>query len=227
MAKSWTPDADRGFGGRIDKGYFVKSPDVSPDQRGESSRRSNAYLRDSDDNRVWMWVNDINANFAMSGSTAQSKKLRSYFPHNFAQPSITLSGQTPNQYQYNRLAEFVRKCHAQSVLNSNENTIRLVVLAGGEETKRPIVRGHRNSIYLDGYISNMPRRAERFINAPEFQFEFIITKANKFLGLNDQAINRIKIESIIDVITDPQSGYVFEEGGALPGTPGHKDKDKK
>ena len=209
MARSWTPGSSE-FG-RIDRGFVVNKPNFKPDEGGEARNHANAYLEDQDKNRVYMWVNDLRSDFSMAGTYAQSKKRRSFFPHNFVQPSMTISGQTPNQYQYNRIAEFVRKSQREVVQN-DRRVLKFRCIATAEDTVRPIIKGSHQSISIDGYVQSMPRLAERWVNAPTFSFAFIVTYADKLLGLDDQIVRRVKFKSILDVIKNPGK-YKFEEGG--------------
>lgn len=210
MASSWVPEARNEFG-RIDKGYRVKAPDLKPDSNGDSRNKANAYLQNRSGERVWMWVNGVTSDFAMAGTTAQSKKRRSFFPHNFTQPVMTISCQNPNQFQAARLAEFIRLEHKKCILNE-QHFLTLAILAGGEATKKPIVKGHHDRIVVDGYVQEIQRGSERFINAPDTQFTFIITRAHNFLGLHDQTVRIVKFKSILDVITKPGE-FTFEKGG--------------
>jgi hypothetical protein len=211
MASSWTPgDLENG---PIDRGYFVTLPDSQPDSEGEGIRASNAYLENGKGERVWLWLNDIQSNFNLAGTTAQSKGKRSFFPHNLTQPSLTLGGQTPNSYQYNRIAEFVRDFH-KSILR-DDNPLKLGVTAGGPVTIRPIIKGKRDSILVEGYVTSVRKGAERWINAPDYSFEFIISRVVKLLGLHDDPIRRIYYKNIMDILEDSQYGLHFEEGGAI------------
>jgi hypothetical protein len=220
MAGSWTPKGDE-FA-RIDRGYVVKTPDFRPDAGGEAINGANAYLEDLDGNRVWLWVNDISSDFSMVGSTGQSKKRRTFFPHNFAQPSVNISGQTPNQYQYNRLAEFVRKSQTDVILH-DQRVLKFRCIATPENTIRPIVKGGFQSIALDGYVKAMPRLAERWVNAPPYSFDFIVTYAIKLLELDDTPVRRVKFKSILSIIKHPGT-YTFEEGGVYdPDKPAGQD----
>lgn len=219
MSTSWTPgDTDLEFG-KIGRGYVVRLPDMVPDQGGEAKNKANAYLEDADHQRVFMWVNEYNADFAMAGQTAQSKKRREFFPHNFTQPSLNIIGQTPNQYQHARLAEFIRR-HQRRAAISDTQVLTLRILGGGSETARDAVKGIRDPVDVVGYINTAQRTAEVGINAPDFQFSFVILKANKFLGLEDQAIRKVKFKDILDVIEHPGSHFEFQ-GGGVPATGGN------
>lgn len=214
MSTSWQ-HSDGEFG-QINRGYVIRTPDLEPDHGGHSINQSNAYLENHDQERVYMWVNAIESDFAMAGQTAQSKKRREFFPHNFTQPSLTISGQTPNQYQHARLAEFIRQHQKQSAI-SDKRVLNLKILGGGEDTKQETVKGIRDPVDLTGYINSAQRTAEVGVNAPDFSFSFVILKASKFIGLQDQVVRSVKFRDILDVIQHPDSKFEFQGGGVPQG----------
>jgi hypothetical protein len=220
MATSWTPGhTDLEFG-RIGRGYVVRLPNMAPDEGGNAKNQANAYLEDAQDGkRVFMWVNAYEADFAMSGTTAQSKKRREFFPHNFAQPTLNITGQTPNQYQHARLAEFIRRHQKLSAI-SDKHVLNLKITGGGEHTAQETVKGIRDPVDLVGYINTAQRTAEVGVNAPDFTFGFVILKANKFIGLQDQVVRTVKFKDILDVIQHPGSHFEFQ-GGGIPTTGGN------
>src|SRR4051812_44921812 len=58
-----------------------------------------------------LWVFDVTTGFSMAGTTAQSARTRTFFAHNFQQPSISISVQFPSQKHSGDFAEFVRTTH--------------------------------------------------------------------------------------------------------------------
>lgn len=210
MASSWIPSSEFGS---IDKGLLVNKPDMRPDSGGERREGANGLLRDSKGRSVGLWINDISADFSMVGSTAQSKRKRSFYPHNFAQPMLVIAGQTPNQYQHARLAEFIRKSQLEATL-SDLNVLQLTVLAGGDAKART-TRGRHIGIDVKGYIDRGTRTAEVGVQAPPFSFNFIITEANKLLGMDDEPVRKLQFKSIMDVVENPGE-YVFEDGVYKP-----------
>lgn len=214
MATSWTPKGGDGEPTVDGGGLWNRLPDLRPDRNGESLHKSNGFLENEKGERVWMWVNNVEANFSMAGSTAQSRLHREFYAHNFAQPSITVACQTPNTYEYNRLGAFIREGQKQSMVRQGE-ILKLRILAAGdhnnEENQLPSNRFHR-AINVDGYVMNAPRGAERFVNAPTYQFEFIITRAYAFLGLEDDEVQAAQLRSILQIIRDPKLEWEWEEG---------------
>lgn len=193
-------------------------PFLRPDASGHSINGSNAFLERTNPSsgqgeRVYLWVNEVTANFELAGTMAQSKRKRSFFAHNFVQPSLTIAGQTPNSFQYNRLAMFIRQNQLDATrLESGSVTdfLRFVIWKKGASAKR----GHRGAhrpIDIEGYVKTISAGAERFVNAPDYGFEFIITRANNFLGLQDEVILRTKLMSLTQIIKSKDYGFAFEK----------------
>lgn len=228
MASSWVPS---GNSIPIDKPnnnqeeiVGVNAPALSPDINGEGANGSNACLEiegnDSSIQRLYLWVNNVESAFTVSGSVAQSVARRQFFPRDFAQPALMISGQTPNQYEYGRIAEFVRQSHLNVINPSFGGTglglVTLTVFTDQKPTKFPMVKGPHQNLRIRGYVSSIERATERFVNAPDFKFEFIIAEATKFLGLQDQIQVGTELVSIVDALdqgrlTGPQRGSTHKE----------------
>lgn len=187
MASSWTPGFDSmpiGMGP-----ILVRNPPTRPDAKGRLLNGANGFL-ELNGERVGLWVNDISSSFELSGSASQGATHREFYAHNFTQPSVVVSGQTPNSFQYNRLAEFVRKSQLTSLdLGTASTPLRLIVLTGNVPVPKRNLRGPHSSIWLDGFIPKIEAGAERFVTAHEYSFEFVILAAHSMLpSLSDRII---------------------------------------
>lgn len=150
--------------------------------------------KDNSFDEVKLWVQEISADFSLAATTAQGPLKRDLYPHNFVQPSYTFSCQSPNQEHRARVAEFVRRSQLRSL--QGLGLLRIYVPAAGldrmtlttsnhnnktkKATTRRIVRnqkGARSQLALEGYIQSIPRGDERFVNAPDFQFNFIVSRS--------------------------------------------------
>ncbi len=194
-----------GKSGSIDKGYYVTLPRISVAQRAPT-----LYLENNVGRRVYLWVTDVTANFAMGGSFAQSVERRSFYPRNFIQPTMTFQGVTPNQYSYAKLGEFVRGTQLRAVRDGNGGrVVRLImpernnaIRKGGQVYRIP--KGKRRGYDLDGYIMNMGRGAKKFENVPSFQFDFVIATSRQGLFTTDAA----KVSSLLSWSQIPKAdGY--------------------
>lgn len=219
MASSWKPDASDPDLRTGD--FWVTHPQMRPDENGESRNGANAYLENVKGQRVWLWVNDITSDFAMSGETAQSRNRREFFAHNFAQPSMTVNCQTPNSYEYNRLGEFIRDSHQKGFANQG-HVLKFKLAPSGYGPHRT-AKGIHSGIFVEGHILNASRGAERWVNAPDFQFSFAISKATQFLHLNDEYVYANKLRTIMGIINDPKLNWEWEDG--KPPKSGKKERD--
>lgn len=190
MARSWTPGAGD-VPNPLTQGYFVTTPATAPDVDGKLANGANAFLEDSRGNRIGMWVNDISADFSLAGSTAQGPTRRDFYPHNFTQPSVKIKGQTTNNYEYNRLAEFIRHTHRDALSVSSDGVIVSFVLLTPDSVRqpaRPIMRGRHRTVELTGFVRASKRGATRFVTAQDYELEFVVLAANRLLGLEDDII---------------------------------------
>lgn len=103
-----------------DRGYGVATPDIDP-----AFNQANAFMLNQVGEGIGLWVEEIEANFEMVGTTGQSRKVRQFFPHNMVQPFITIRGQTPNSYQYNRLAAFIRASHYNALSGTDAKILAM------------------------------------------------------------------------------------------------------
>lgn len=179
----------------IDKGYGVRAPETRYPGTG------NGRFVNQTNEKLDFWIEEIEANFGMTGQKAQSRNVREFMPHNVNQPSITVTGRTTNSFQYQRIASFVRVSHYNSLNMGNlGEEVRTVVVGEGEEqtrikaqTVRLYVRaqpqgfpepwsgrhskGAHSAWMLEGYIKNFKAGAERFEVAPQFTFEFMVASS--------------------------------------------------
>jgi hypothetical protein len=195
MAGSWTPSSTDSPV-TIDRGYFVTIPQMSPDDGSQLTRGANAKFTNSRDEMIGMWVNDFSGEFGLEGTLAQSRRHRSFYPHNLVVPTLTISGQTPNSYEYNRLMLFIRSAQRQG-LDNPDDILTLVILKGGESTQRRIQRGDHNAVKVTGYIEKVTMGAERFVNAPTYTLTFVPTNNFHFIGLDDTPFNGKELEQSI------------------------------
>lgn len=180
----------------IDQGWGVATPNVSAD----NSTTWNVRLTLPYGGSISLWAETFVTAFQMGGTTAQSQYMRQFFPHNFMQPSITISGTMPNQYQYNRLAAFVRASHFEAV-NFSTTTMRerYIRSQGGNIGELPHYRtnngngiptvmleftrgsfastNNKNRVHkswsMEGYILTIGAGSTALENTPAFQFDFI------------------------------------------------------
>lgn len=219
----------------IARGYAVRLPDSDP-----VDNQWNGRFLDLRGDKIHFWIEDIEANFAMAGSTAQSRHVRQFFPHNMVQPSIIVRGIAPNSYQYNRLANFVRQAQWDAVSGQElaragidlrgepDNpitTLNLTIRAGITGLYPPTgrtVKGRHKAWKLEGYVKSMSAGAKRFEQAPRFQFEFLIAASKLADGSNvgiwsDTAVQGDILKSWMDIFKSRGAeGFVQPTGTKNP-----------
>ncbi len=242
-SSSWIPKSDPSLGmnAPFDKPnsreWNVNSPSMKPnDSSGNATNKSNAMLVSANNRRIGLWVNDITTDFNLLGSVAQSQDKQQFFPHNFAAPRITISGQCPNSYEFGRLGEVVREAHRYAIddgdrgLDDKYRAVRFIKYgldykprngtAGASSKSRTgkenrTTKGVPSRIVLDGYVSGMQRGAERYEVAYNWQFEFVVLRAANMLGLQDPVLNSSLIK-VVKTIEDALSNASLAQPGVDP-----------
>ena len=157
------------------KGYDVITTNMQASDTG-----ANAWLRDSGDNtHVLLTVVSVETDLSLSGSDGQSQMQRDFYPKNFQQPSFTIVCQARSQQDVGRVAEFVHKAQRNAV--SQGSLMTLIIPSGGlQKTAASIrqqgMRGVRKGMQADGYVKSMPRTHKRHDPAPQFTFEFVVSR---------------------------------------------------
>jgi hypothetical protein len=217
-----------------DQGYYVNHPNV-PTRYTANADNSIGYLEDQDGKRLHLWITDIEMNFQVSGQYAQSHRYRQWYPRNFVQPRVMIQGQVANEADYGNLAEFIRITQRKALRWASADdhmwSTNLHISSGGIQNHRR--QGHS----LNGHILNIQRTAERWVNAPTFQFEFVVVTAaaglyhtqstdasgakNKIAKYMDpmaqQVNNTARNGQSIDWIRDPDNGPAGQGGSGVAG----------
>lgn len=150
-------------------------PAVSmPGRRTVNGRKGNAYFQHQSGKELHLWLTDITAGFQIGGSFAQSARIRDFFPRNFMQPAFTLVGTATNQEEYGNIAEFARSTQLTSLHdNTTAQLIKLFIDPGTNPPGQP--ERHYRGYQLEGYITSVDRRHERFIYAPQYTIQFVVS----------------------------------------------------
>lgn len=184
----------------IDQGRGVYRKNADPRENGANGRMTNQKGEEID-----FFIEEIESSFSMTGSTAQSRNVREFMPHNIVQPVIKVTGIAPSNFEYNRMAGFVRASQYFAV-NYGEDT-REVLTTSGKKVRTETVRlwikngqapkvwngsktkggeggaegRHVKGVHVpwqvEGYIKSMRAGGERFNYAPKFEFEFYVAQS--------------------------------------------------
>lgn len=166
-----------------------------------------------------LWVYEVKIDFAISGNMGQSFRTRSMFPHNFTQPSFSVSCQAPQQ-EYGDTAEFIRD--TQTALGSSTlleivPTMRALPDIAGERNRR--LRGTHSPIAAEGYIKRMAREHTRHEYVKDFTFEFVVERLLAPANWSEDPVKIRRLLSWNDVIAhakttfvdDPNAPYVLPD----------------
>lgn len=201
------------------RGYDIQAlPDRDPP-------RPNGWLTFGK-KEIKMWVFDVTAGFAMSGTTAQSSHTRTFFPRNFVQPAFTISVQCPTQRHAGDLAEFIRDTQ-----RSLRSSTRLEIVAGwpkGNHGKK--LKGPHSNIAAEGYIKSVQRESMAFNYSPEVSFDFVIERMIAPGAWADSPVTIRRLKSWHDIVegilkNDTNAGFQtdpdqVQRPANLPGTTG-------
>lgn len=195
----------QGTNGPIAQGQGVRHHDVNASQKGASARLYNQV-----GDHISLWVYEVESGFEMAGTRAQSAQKRDFYPHNFVQPALKVRGQTANNYEFNRLSEFVRFAQRRGVFYGEHGldrpTIDFVLFGNGVKTARGH-KGEHQALKLEGIIPTIPRGARRFEFAHDYEFDFIVTKSVSGL-MKDEEYRARKLLSWAEIVTPGSGGFV-------------------
>jgi hypothetical protein len=194
----------------IDKGHGVQHRARSR----EHTTHTSAALTNQAGDYIALWVYEVEAAFELAGSRAQSAGFRSFYPHNFVQPKLTVRGQTVNNFEYNKLSEFIRETQRKAVYYDTRGldapVIGFTIYKGGVNTARG-TKGSHQQLDLDGFIPAFGRGARRFEFAHEFEFDFIVTRSVSGL-MKDEAYKARKLKSWAEIVTKPDDKSFAQVG---------------
>lgn len=183
---------------RTDQGY-----DVTATQKNLPPRPNG--LLSKGQQKVYLWVYEVQTGFSMSGTRGQSFRTRSFFPRNFVQPSFTVMCQSPNQENYANVIEFMRD--AQTDIDSN---INLAIVSRSLYTGYNLKGAHEDN-EMEGYIKTIPRTHNRFDYAPNFRFEFVVERFLAPATWADKPVGNKVLPSWKDVIQEKsQKGLIYQ-----------------
>jgi len=173
--------------GPWDKGKRLAIKDIDP----ATSDTWNMMLTNPGKESLYLWVDEMNIDFSMSGTFGQSRYRNQFFPRASNAPVMTIAGTAPNQYQYNLLALFIREAHYQALTYSSTPkaggrtygggdyplpTVRFMLKNAGKanaQNEGNTKGGHKSQIF-EGYLKNIEAGVSKFQFARQFKFEVIL-----------------------------------------------------
>lgn len=224
----------------LGRGYAVRLPSGNP------TKKANGRFINILGEYIDLYIEDIQSDFSMAGSTGQSRTLRQFFPHNMVQPSIQVTGISTNSHHYNKLAAFIRVSQHlalagqrlresdipfRNILDANGHvvaipTIRFLISNGTKDFDIPrhgrTIKGIHKPWRLEGYVKSMAAGAERFQQAPRFAFEFLIAQSQSGIW-HDHAVVGDQIRSWMQIFRGGGKHGFIRPGDPHPDNhnPGH------
>lgn len=200
--------------GSIEDGYYVTLPS-EPNSGGSlkdplggtpmdpANHSPSGYLQNYKGEQVALWITQAQISFTVGGTFVQSPRLREFFPRNLIDPVWSIQGITPNSFQYQRLAEFIRTTHFDvldptglSDIGSHLPTLHINAGGLGDLSQlqqsdmkhfvpdqKKFLADHPNTVqgkgphsaqHMKGFIASFSRGAQRFINVPTYEFQFTV-----------------------------------------------------
>lgn len=177
-----------------DQGYDARSHRNAPTAEQHDS---SGYLRRPDGAQIDMWIEEISADFSLSGTSGQSRMKRDFYPHSFNDVKLMVKGRVASTQEYNRLALFVREHHWRALDSINgggtaDQTLQFVLhntYGNGHTWRKPRsqdselghaltnTKGPHRPWSVNGFVESINAGATRFEVAPQFEFAFVVTRS--------------------------------------------------
>jgi hypothetical protein len=154
--------------------------DVITTKPRNRKRSANAFLVNRVANTTAsLHVSSFDTALSLSGSTGQSPMTRDFYPHNFVQTTLNITCQAPGDFSLGEIAEFIHTAQRDCVRTGKVMALSIPE-AGLFHTSRTM-RGRASAINAFGYVRSMPRSHKRHSPAPDFQFDFVISRMREGL----------------------------------------------
>lgn len=157
------------------RGYFNRLP-----RQAATSTTGNAVLTNPGvgprhpHHKLWLYVTQTQTGWSISGDYGQSPYARTFYPQQLQQDDFIITGVVPNQYEYDRITEFVQR-HHDSALQADTSPgafpldfklfpYRIPVRR--DRRGRIVYRYIHRGVHLELFIQNHEAGHERFVNAP-------------------------------------------------------------
>lgn len=171
--KGGQPPAFRATG----MGYFNKLPRFPANEKIANGFLKNMAVPASDPNhKIYLFVDSTETGWQVSGQTTQTQGSRSFYPRNLSQDQLVIQGTVASQYEFDRLAVFVR--HSQhSQFSTYAMSVDTTDQHGGYPSTqfalfRPQIDSALNThapLHYGLVVESMEVGHERFKNFPTWQ----------------------------------------------------------
>lgn len=170
------------------KGYYNKLPNFSAETKGNAILHNRAVVDADPQHKMSIFCTAVSTGWNVIGSYGQTISNRAFYPQHLIQKPIVIEGVCANQYEYDKLVDFIQRHHETSLQSSYDLDTHPIefklfpyevetgkVDAGGNKIMRKI----HDKMRVEGYITNIKAGHQRFVNAPTFQLEMIVAYENQ------------------------------------------------
>lgn len=99
------------------QGWFNKLPHFPATAANANAAMTNRAAADNSPSRkIYLFVNSVQTGWSLSGSTGQGAMGRVFYPRNLTQDEFVVEGIVANQYEYDRIVQFVEFHHRTQML---------------------------------------------------------------------------------------------------------------
>jgi len=124
--------------------------------------------------KKYIFVHDVQRTFSISGDHGQSVYARTWYPKNFQETEMSIGIQVANQYEYDKLVEFVQNHHRTILAYGAHNDSKIGADDFGVEFMlfKALMKPGSNDrqvvppMHLLVVVTDIQAGHERFVNAP-------------------------------------------------------------
>lgn len=88
-------------------GFHNKLPNVQASAADASAKMTDLISGST----IYLYATGVSTSWSLAGSASQTQSRRTFYPQHLVQGNVIVKGIMPNQYQYDRLVEFVESHH--------------------------------------------------------------------------------------------------------------------
>lgn len=200
------------------RGWYNRLPNIVADESNASGKLTLQGTKGAISS-VYLFVTDIELGWTVSGDYGQSKGYRTFYPKNLHQTPVQITGVVANQYEYDRLVEFVSKHHRNVIQDAtyvcNFKLFPFRILLNPESGKPPIYRWVVRPMNFDGVVMAMDAGHERFKNAPTWSIQFMVT----YDYLSPSPVTDSQTDLVLKQNWEQIFGAAFTQSPTTVGTP--------
>jgi hypothetical protein len=154
---------------------------------------NNALAKNHKNYKLYLFCTAVHTGYKVHGSYGQSVSSRAYYPRSFSQDNLAIRCVVANQYEYDRVVEFVQ-AHQASVINATGQgahggvpvefkLFEHKIPVGRDRKGKTLYKKMYDAMHMEGLIPDFQAGHARFVHAPVFDIPLIVT--NDYLQKNE------------------------------------------